>query len=42
MKILTNEKLQNEFSEKMKKRVEDFKKENILRGFYELVESVKE
>ncbi len=42
IKILNDKELQNKFKESMKKRVEEFKKENTISKFYELLESVWE
>ena len=40
MRILTDQELQNKFKGNMKKKIEEFKKENVMLQFYELIESI--
>ena len=42
IKILNDEELQNKFKENMKEKVKEFKKENIITKFCELLESIWE
>ena len=42
IKILSDEELQNKFKENMKEKVKEFKKENIITKFCELLESIWE